>query len=104
MRCAGGKGATQFLSSRGAKHQAPNPKLQRSSKSQAPTPKDRCPGKRRAGRFWSLELGIWSFVPGSGCVLVRFRAFGPRRRNRAADGAQSVAEHVSAEHVALFGG
>src|SRR2546426_9869866 len=43
--------------SRRAKNQAPNPKLQRSSKSQAPNPKNRCRGKRRAGRFLSLELG-----------------------------------------------
>ena len=50
-------GASQFLSRRRAKHQAPNPKLQRSSKSEAPNSKNRCWGKRRAGRFLSLELG-----------------------------------------------
>src|SRR6266699_398125 len=37
--------------------QTPNPKHQRSSKSQAPNPKNRCRGKRRTGRFLSLELG-----------------------------------------------
>src|SRR2546426_9320501 len=51
--------------SRRAKNQAPNPKRQRSSKSQTPNPKNRCRGKRRAGRFLSLEpgasleLGVW---------------------------------------------
>src|SRR6266699_3094642 len=46
--------------------QTPNPKHQRSSKSQAPNPKNRCRGKRRAGRFLSLELraslelGVWN--------------------------------------------
>src|SRR5439155_13191615 len=42
---------------RRAKHQAPKPKLQRSSKSQNRKPQNRCRGKRRAGRFLSLELG-----------------------------------------------
>src|SRR5713226_8489219 len=53
----GPSGTSQFLSRRRAKHQAPNPKLQRSSKSQTPNPNNRCLGERRAGRFLSLELG-----------------------------------------------
>src|SRR3989475_7130745 len=51
------RGASRFLSHRRAKHQTPNPKLQRSSKSQNTNRKNRCRGKRRAGRFLSLELG-----------------------------------------------
>src|SRR5436190_1701841 len=51
------EGGSRFLSRRSAKHQAPNPKLQRSSKSQTPNSKSKCRGKRRAGRFLSLELG-----------------------------------------------
>src|SRR6266571_6970508 len=55
-----------FLSRRCAKHQAPNPKLQRSSKSKTPNPENKCRGKRRAGFELgaSLEFGIWSFLPG----------------------------------------
>src|SRR5205809_3921797 len=57
MEAGRSRGPSQFLSRRRAKHQAPNPKLRRSSKSQTPNHKNRCRGKRRAGRFLSLELG-----------------------------------------------
>ena len=53
----GGYGASQFLSRRRAKHQTPNPKLQRSTKSQNTNRKNIGRGKRRAARFLSLELG-----------------------------------------------
>src|SRR5262245_34020172 len=40
----------------------------------------------------------------SGGAFVRLRSFTAGRGNRAADGAQAVAQHIRAEHVTLFGG
>ena len=61
-RVLGGGGiASRFMSRRRAKHQAPNPKLQRSSNSQAPNPKNRHRGKRCAGWCLSLGSGVWGF-------------------------------------------
>src|SRR5437773_11774499 len=61
--------ASQFLSHRRAKHQAPSTKLQRNPGIETPKTKLQTPKKsqvpiskpRTALRAWNLELGAWSF-------------------------------------------
>src|SRR6266571_1691657 len=67
------KGCASQLSCRlCAKHQTPDPKLQRSSKSQTPNLRTRYRGKWRAGRFLSLELGNWElFATSDFCRSIR---------------------------------
>src|SRR5206468_4297846 len=80
---AGNGTASLFLSCRRAKHQAPNPKLQRCSgiktpktklqtpkKSQVPSSKPR-PALRAWSMelLWSLELGVWCLGPGASLEL-----------------------------------
>jgi hypothetical protein len=75
--------ASQFLSRRRAKHQAPNPKLQRNPGIETPKTKLQTPKKsqvpsskpQHALRAWSLELlwslefGVWCLGPGASLEL-----------------------------------
>ena len=63
-------GASHFLSHRRAKHQAPSPKLQRSSKSHSSKPQEQMPGQ--TARRSVFELGACCFF---GAWSLKFELF-----------------------------